>query len=157
MPTNKNILVSIVICVQSAKYRINVSMFTLFMVSWILKSALGNCLLNNKEMRFYGKVEDLHISNEVDGSMEEYVKNMSWDKMIFSFKFCNCKKNLDVSFFCRNILKKYYNTEVIDNEEENGMEIWKRKALVTTDDEPIKLVEDSEANSFSVFTFKVPT
>ena len=129
-------------------------MFTFILFSWISKSVLGSCSLSNKELGYYGKVEDLHLSYSVDDIIEQYVKKMSLEKLVNMFEFCNCKKN-DVSVFCINIFKTYYSTDINSNKEETRTGAWKRKALGSTRVEPIKLVEDSKAALFSVCRFQV--
>ena len=94
------------------------NMFTFILFSWISKSVLGSCSLSNKELGYYGKVEDLHLSYSVDDIIEQYVKKMSLEKLVNMFEFCNCKKN-DVSVFCMNIFKTYYSTYINSNREEN--------------------------------------
>ena len=68
------------------------------------------CMIEEKDRNMFSAVEEI-FSTTVDNQliMETYISDLETWKLERYKTFCHCKENTEVTYFCKSILKRFYN------------------------------------------------
>ena len=68
------------------------------------------CMIEDKDSNMFGNVEEIFsTTGDNQLSMERYISDLETWKLGRYKTFCHCKENTEVTFFCKRILKRFYN------------------------------------------------